>query len=182
MTLQQVGAWGWLHAHQRSASQLDTLAAAQKLDEWRAASEVFSRGASALRGVSFHKKMNVWRAQGPDPVTGKKIELLKVKPDVPDAQQQCGRAYDRAQILWHGRCAAPRRAAIPGALAAPQRPPHPLFPCPMCSAAKTNYGIESYVNDGDAAVARIARDHAAGERVAGTAGEAVSLVSRLLLC
>jgi hypothetical protein len=75
----------------------------QKLEEWRAAAERFSHGTSALRGVSFLTSRKVWRAHARNPSTGRQDILLRVQADVAGAQQQCGRAYDRAQIKWRGR-------------------------------------------------------------------------------
>ena len=71
--------------------------------DWHAARGRAAERQSALRGVSFDKSHNAWRAKAIDPATGKRKFLLLMKVTEPDAEILCGKAYDRQQLKWRGR-------------------------------------------------------------------------------
>ena len=79
----------------------------QLIKDWHAAREKLAIGVSALVGVYFYKRTNAWGAQANDPATGKQIYLLYKKATEPDAEILCGKAYDRQQLKWRGRCTPP---------------------------------------------------------------------------
>lgn len=79
------------------AARLDGLTLEQLLAEFRAAAEVFSRGGSAFRGVSWHKATQKWRSRVQ--ATG------NIECTYHDTEEEAARAYDEKARRIYGRCA-----------------------------------------------------------------------------
>ena len=78
------------------AARLDGMTLEQLLAEWRAASEVHSRGSSSYRGVDWNKDRQAWRMKIRNPHTGKQ----ETKGGF-DVEEAAAREYDaRARILY----------------------------------------------------------------------------------
>lgn len=81
------------------AARLDAMSLDELLAEWRAATEVHSRGAaSAYRGVSWDSHGRKWRMHISNPLTGK-VERKRL-----DTEEAAARAYDARARVLHGRC------------------------------------------------------------------------------
>jgi len=78
-------------------ARLDGMSLEELRAEFKAASENFSRGSSAFRGVSWHKRENKWRATFKNLASGKQGETMH------DTEEEAARAYDARARLTFGR-------------------------------------------------------------------------------